>query len=243
MQFLPLIIGAYLVYLIITGIPNFIYRSGINSIVKKDYEKGLETLKKAANMGLKPNKQVQYAYAELKFGDIKKAKQKLNLIIIDGKAKENTKNEAKCILAIVYLNEGEINDARELLDKLYTGGFKHTNFFATYGYVAILTGDSEYYNKVNEEAYEYNKDNLVITDNYAWCKYLDGNYEEAVKIYEEAIEKEPKFPEIYYNYAVVLIKIENNEKAKEMLEKALEQEFFGITTIKKEQVESLLASV
>ena len=242
MQFLPLLIGAYLIYFIITRIPTFIYRNGINALLKKDYEKGLATLERACNMGLKPDKQVQCAYAELKFGDIKKAKKKLNLVILDRKAKDNIKNEARCILAIVYLNEGELQDSRELLDRLYESGFKHTNFFASYGYIAILTGDREYYKKVNDEAYDYNSDNAVIKDNYSWCKYLDGDYDEALRLYEEAMEKEPKFPEIYYNYAMVLMKKENPEKAKEMLEKALEQEFFGITTIKREQVEAMLSN-
>ena len=243
MQYIPYIITAYLIYYIISKIPDFIYRSGIKLIFNKEYEKGLVKLEKAANMWLKPNKQVQCAYAELKFGDIKKAKTKLNIILLDRKAKEVTKNEARCILAIIYLNEGELSDAREVMDKLYKNGFKHTNFFATYGYVAILTGDHEYYNKINDEAYDYNKDNTVILDNYAWCKYLDGNCDEALKLYEEAIERAPAFPEIYYNYAVVLLKKENIEKAKEMLAKALEQEFFGITTIKREQVENMLSKI
>ena len=241
LQYLPLIIGAYLIYFIISKIPVFIYRNGISAIMKKDYEKGLTTLDKTFNMNLKPAQKVQCAYAELKFGDIKKARKKLNLIMLDAKAKENAKNEARCISAIVYLNEGDLNEARELMDALYSVGFKHSNFFATYGYIAILSGDSEYYNRINDEAYDYNKDNVVIQDNYAWCKYLNGDLDEALKLYEEAIEKEPSFPEIYYNYALTLIKKENNEKAKEMLEKALEQEFFGITTIKREQVEAVLA--
>ena len=243
MQFIPYLIIAYVIYYIISKIPVFIYRSGLNLLFKKDYEGGLKKLDKAYDMWLKSDKQVQCAYAELKFGDIKKAKKKLNMIVLDKKAKENTKNEARCILAIVNLAEGERNDAREIMDKLYQNGFKHTNFFATYGYIAILSGDSEYYNKINDEAYDYNKDNTVIVDNYAWCKYLNGNIDEALALYEAEMEKEPKFPEIYYNYAAVLLKKEETEKAKEMLEKALEQEFFGITTIKREQVEGLLGAL
>lgn len=238
-NFIPILIGLFLVYYLWSKRSVLNYNKGIKAINNKDYEKGLSYLEKAVAQGVSPIQEIRAAYAELKFGDIKKARTKINLILLNRSLKENFKNEARCILAIVSLNQGEIEEAREILDKLYKT-YKNTNFYATYGYVAICTGDKEYYTKINKEAYEYNRDNLVICDNYAHTLYLNGEFDKSEKIYEDLIEKNPNFPEAYYNYALVLNEKNNKEKAKEMLNIALEKEFYGITTIKKEQVEDML---
>jgi tetratricopeptide (TPR) repeat protein len=244
LQFVPILIGVYLAYLVITKIPMLIYGSGMKELLqKKDYEKGLLKLERAVSLGVKPMAEVRAAYAELKFGDIKKARLKLNMVLLNNKIKRVFKNEARCIMSIVHLNLGEIEEANEIMGKLYDEGFRNTNYYATYGYLAILSKNPELYNKINDEAYDYNSDSPVILDNYAFCRYLDGDCEKASEIYEKLMEKEPSFPEAYYNYALVLIKLGNREKAAEMLEKALTKDFFGITTIKREKVGQLLDEV
>ena len=238
-----LLIGIYLIYRLIKLYPVLIFNRAAKAITAKDYEKGIKLLEKAVDKGVDPMREIRAAYAELKFGDVKKAKKKFNMVLLNSKIKPNFKNEAKSMMAIALLNDGEKEEALEVMGNLYKIGYKNTNFFASYGYIAALSGDSEFYNKVNDEAYDYNSDNLVICDNYAFCRYLDGEYEKAAEVYESFIEKEPNFPEAYYNYAVTLMKLGDNEKAKEMLEQALTKEFFGITTIKREQVENLLNQI
>ena len=145
------------------------------------------------------------------------------------------------MMAILKLQEGELEEARESLDTLYEKGYRTTNFYATYGYMAILTKDQAFFVNANEEAYQYNPENLVICDNYGLSLYLAGNPDKALSVYEELIAKAPKFPEAYYNYACVLEHAGNLQKAKQMLELSLQQEFSGVTTIAKEQVTDMLA--
>jgi tetratricopeptide (TPR) repeat protein len=238
-NFLPVLIGAFLIYYLWSKRSIINYNKGIKALNNKDFQKGIIYLEKAVAQGVSPMQEIRAAYAELKFGDIKKARIKLNILLLNSKLKENFKNEAKCILAIVHINQGEIEEAREILDNLYKT-FKNTNFYATYGYVAIATGEKEYYTKINADAYEYNSSNTVICDNYAHSLYLNGDYDKSEEIYQDLMEKNPNFPEAYYNYALVLKEKSNIDKAKEMLELALTKEFYGITTIKKEQVEDML---
>ena len=238
-RWIPILLAVYLGYFLWSRRASIPYKRGIKEINNKNYERGLFFLEKAVSQGVKPMQEIRAAYAELKFGDVKKARTKLNMVLLKGGLKENFKNEARCILAIVLINQGEMEEAKEILEKLHKT-HKNTNFYATFGYFALLTGDKEYYTKINEEAYDYNKDSPVICDNYAHMLYLNGEFDKAEKVYRELMEKTPNFPEAYYNYALVLIKKDDIEKVVEQLELALTKEFFGITTIKKEQVEEML---
>ena len=232
----------YVIYILIKRRGNIPYNKGIKLIHEKNYAEALQCLEKAVNIGVAPMLEISAAYAEVKFGDVTKAEQKINMVLLNPKVQRNMKNEARCVLAIINIAKGDINNALEIMEKMYDE-YKTTKFYSTYGYLAIASGDMEFAKKINEEAYEYNSDNDVICDNYGLYLYNAGEYEKAAEIYEKITAKELKFPEGYYNYACVLVKSGDNEKAKEMLEKALSMEYFGVTTIKKSEVESLYNSL
>ena len=232
----------YIIYILIKRRGNFSYNKGVKLINAKNYADGLTMLEKAVEAGVSPSQEIGAAYAEVKFGDIKKGEKKINMVLLNPKVPANMKNEAKCVLAIINIAKNDFKTAREIMDKIYPT-FKTTKFYSTYGYIAIMSGDLEFAKKINEEAYEYNSDNDVICDNYGLYLYNAKEYEKANEIYEKLTDHEVKFPEGYYNYANVLIKLGNKEKAKEMLEKALSMEYFGVTTVKKEEVQALYDSI
>ena len=203
----------------------------------------MELLRKAYKQGLPPAKQIQVAYAELKFGEEREAKKLLNLLLMDAKIKPAVKGQARCMMAIIALQNKEIAEAKEMLESIKESGFVNSNFYATYGYMAILTEDEQYYTDVNEEAYQYNSDNMVICDNYGLCLYKKGEYERAKEIYASFIDKNPNFPEAYYNYGCVLDKLGETRQAIQMLEESLNQEFSGVTTIRQGAVEAYLQSL
>lgn len=232
----------YVIYLFFKKRGNIPYNKGVKLINAKNYADGLTQLEKAVDIGVSPSMEIGAAYAEVKYGDAKKAEQKINMVLLNPKVPRNMKNEARCVLAIINISKNDIKTAREIMDKMYDE-YKTTKFYSTYGYLAIVSGDSEFAKKINEEAYEYNSDNDVICDNYGLYLYNAGEYEKAREIYEKLTEKEIKFPEGYYNYANVLIKLNENQKAKEMLEKALPMEYFGVTTVTKDEVKRLYDSI
>ena len=232
----------YVVYILFKKRGSMIYTKGVKLINQKNYAEGLSYLEKAVEKGVTPIQEISSAYAEVKFGDIRKAETKINMVLLNSKVPQNMKNEARCVLAIINIAKGNIPAAREIMDKMYEN-FKTTKFYSTYGYLAVISGDMEFSKKINEAAYDYNSDNAVICDNYGLHLYNAGEYEKVKEIYEKITEKELKFPEGYYNYANVLIKLGDTQKAKEMLEKALSMEFFGITTVKKEEVIRVYESI
>lgn len=212
------------------------YRKGVQEILAGDACVGMEMLRKAYRQGLTHEQQVQVAYAELKFGEVREAKKILNLLLMDTKAKPPIKAQVRCMMAIIALQNKELTEAREILETLREDGMVNSNFYATYGYMAILTGEREYYIKANEEAYQYDPNHLVICDNYGLSLFHQGELEKAGDIYSNLIDKNPNFPEAYYNYACVLEKSGDIKKAVDMLSEALNQEFSGVTTIRREVV-------
>ncbi len=214
------------------------YRKGVKEVLAGDASVGMEMLRKAYSQGLTPAQQIQVAYAELKFGEVREAKKILNLLLMNSKIKPAIKAQARCMTAIIALQNKELSDAKEILEDIKSDGLVNTNFYATYGYMAILTEDEEYYTKANEEAYRYNPENTVICDNYGLCFFKKGDLEKAKEIYSELMNQNPNFPEAYYNYACVLEKMGDIKQAVEMLGEALNLEFTGVTTIHRGAVEA-----
>lgn len=232
----------YTIYILIKKRGNIPYNKGIKLIQAKNYADGIKYLEKAVDTGVSPMQEITAAYAEVKFGDPVKAERKINMVLLNPKVKVNEKNEARCVLAIINIAKGDILNAKEIADKVYSE-YKTTKLYCTYGYIAIASGDLEFAKRINEEAYEYNSDNDVICDNYGLYLYKVGDYKKAAEIYEKITAKELKFPEAYYNYACVLVEQGDDEKARVMLEKALSMKYFGVTTITRAEVEKLYKSL
>lgn len=232
----------YCIYKLVKSRGNFAFNKATKLINQGNYDDGLKKLEKSVELGVSPMHRVRAAFAELKFGDIDKVPKKLNLILMDTAVKPNIKNEARCVMAIYYIMKNKLEDAKEIMEKVHEN-FKCTRFYQTYGYLAYLTGDTEFMKNANEEAYEYNNTDSVICDNY--CMYLmsEKRFSEAMEIYEKTLETPRNFPEIYYNYAVCLIEAGDKEKAKQMLETALTKPFFNNTTVKREAVDALYRSI
>ena len=181
---------------------------------------------------------IRYAFCELKFGDIKKAK-KMIMYILNEKVPLNIRYEAKSIYAIILYKEGDLEEAKEAMLSVYEN-YKTTNMYCTLGYLFNMLETPEKAVEFNTEAYEYNSDKDVIVDNLAQSYYLMGEYEKAEELYRDLIEKEPAFPEAYYNYGLTLAALNNKDKAKEMFEKALTKSFHNLTTVTIKEVENQL---
>ena len=225
-------------YILFNILPKYKYLyvlKGTNLISEGNIEKGLLIFEKGVtNSKVDYMTKIRYAFLELKFGDIKKAKRTI-LRILSEKIPKGIRYEAKAIFAIILYKEGDLDEAKETMLSVYEN-YKNTNMYCTLGYLFNILETPENAVKFNEEAYEYNKDHAVILDNLGQAYYLLKENKKAIKIYEEAMLKEPKFPEAYYNYALVLLEEGDKDRAKEMLEKALTKPFHNLTTVTKEEI-------
>lgn len=236
---LEFIVVFIIFFILMNLVPRYKYiyiSKGTKLIEAGEVEKGLELFHKGCqSKKVDYMTKIRYAFTELKFGDLKKAKQML-MIVLNEKIPNNIRYEAKSIYALILYKEGQPEDAKEVMLEVYEN-YKNTNMFCTLGYLFNILESPENAVKFNEEAYEYNSDHNVIIDNLGQSYYLNGENEKATEIYEELMEKEPKFPEAYFNYGLVLLKNGKDSLAQEMFNKALEKPFNNLTTITKEEVE------
>ncbi len=241
---LKFILVFVLFYILFNILPKYKYLyvlKGTNLITEGNIEKGLLLFEKGvASSKVDYMTKIRYAFLELKFGDLKKAKKTI-LRMLSEKIPNKIRYEAKAIFAIILYKEGDLEEAKETMLSVYEN-YKNTNMYCTLGYLFNMLETPENAVKFNEEAYEYNSDHAVILDNLGQAYYLLNENEKAIKIYEEVMLKKPKFPEAYYNYALVLLEEGDKDRAKEMLEKALTKPFHNLTTVTKEEIETKLVS-
>ena len=221
-------------------VPSMHIKKGTELILGGNHKEGLELFYKGAmSKHIKPYTKIRYAFLELKYGDIKKAKKVISLLINDAFVDKKMKYEAKAIWALICFMEGDVEQAKEVCENLCKV-YKTTDVYCTMGYIYNLTASPEEAVAFNLDAYEYNSDKDVIADNLAQAYYLNGEYDKAEELYGKIMANPPKFPEAYYNYALVLKELGNKDKAEEMLREALKKEFHNLTTVKKETVEETL---
>lgn len=223
--------------------PALLVKKGTELILNGNHKEGLEFFAKGAmSPKMKPYTKVRYAFLELKYGELKKAKKVISLIINDSFADRKVKCEAKGVWALISYMEGDMEQALEVCDFLYKN-YKNTDVYCTMGYIYNLAKSPEEAVTFNLEAYGYNPDKAVISDNLGQAYYLNGEYEKAEELYEKIMKNPPNFPEAYYNYALVLMKKGDNEKATQMLKEALNKEFHNLTTVSYDAVSDTLKSL
>lgn len=217
----------------------FIWRA-TKMISKGKVKEGLEAFRKACRFKkIAPFTKVRYAFTELKLGDVQKARQMLMQISVDSKIPSNVKYEAKAVFALVLYKEGNLEEAKEVMNEVYEN-YKTTNVYCTLGYLYNILNEPKDAVKFSEEAMGYNDEHPVLIDNYGQALYLDGQYDKALEIYEKLMTKKPNFPEAYYNYALVLRQKGDFVNAFEALCKAVKCSFNNLSTVSKEEVCSLL---
>ncbi len=209
-------------------------------IAKGQVTEGLKAFRKACNhKRIAPFTKVRYAFTELKLGDLSEARKMLMQLGVDKSVPENIKYEAKAVFALVLYKEGNLSEAKDVMNEVYEN-YKTTNVYCTLGYLYNILNDPKEAVRFSEEAMEYNNEHPVLLDNYGQALYLDGQYDKALELYEKLMEKKPAFPEAYHNYALVLLKKGDRDTAADLLEKAAKCSFNNLSTVSKEEIERLL---
>ena len=179
-----------------------------------------------------------YGYILLRTGDCDGARTVLTRASMSA-AKPPLKKRIKSMLALVEWKSGNLDLAIEMLEEVIAD-FKTSMIYQDLGLLYILSGDREKTLSFNKEAYDYNSDDLVITDNMAEAYALCGENEKAAEIYEKLLEKEPHFPEAYYGYGLLLIEMGERERGIELIRQSLDKRFSFLSVKTKDEVLSML---
>lgn len=217
-----------------------------NKYAQRQYPQAMKLFRLADTIGkLSVKNKMLLGYVCLRCGELEDARKHLNLCkgMMSRDSKE--RNRIKNLLALVSWKEGNLSDAIEELEEIVESGYKNTQVYQNLGIFYNLSGDSEKALKFNLEAYEYNKDDLIICDNLADTYALRGEYELSKKHYQEMMERDPKphFPEAYYGYGKTLIALGKKEEGIEMIRQSLEKPFSYLSIHSKEEIEELYRSL
>lgn len=185
---------------------------------------------------------IMYAFLLLKSGKLNEADNMLSNILNAKKTDAHDKYKAKMIYALVLWKKDKIDEAVKLLYEVYDQ-YKNISLYEILGTLLVVKGEAQKAVDFNKEAYDYDKGDTVIIDNFGKSYYLLGQYEKAMEMYKMLLEKKPEFPEAYYNYGLVLLSMGDKEKALENMEDALKYSFSYLSTVTKEEVENKISEL
>lgn len=230
---------AYALYAVRSTVFSF---TGNIAYAKGNVDKALTWFERAFKSGkASPRIITSYAYLLLKSGNISESGKVLNNLL-NTKLSQDDKMYAKSNLALVLWKKGELDNAITMLEEVIST-YKTSVVYGSLGYLYILKGDMDKALEFNMEAYEYNSSNTVIQDNLGQIYYLLKEYDKAIEIYEKLMQSNPAFPEAYYNYGLVLSKKGEYQKALDMAEKACNYKLSFLSTVSKEEIDSLFESL
>ncbi|MCI3922996.1 tetratricopeptide repeat protein [Paenibacillus sp. TRM 82003] len=206
--------------------------------MKGDSVKALSLLEKAhAAKSAMPQHMIGYAYLLMKTGDPARGEQILNEVL-PGLREGEAQMQARVNLATAHWLLGRPEEAVQTLEAVHED-YKNTIVYGNLGYFRLLRGEVEEVLAFNEEAYEYNDNDLTILDNLALNYYRLGRYEEAAEMYVKVMAKTPKHAESYYYYALTLEKLDRGEEAREQARIAADKPLALVTDVTAEDLKRL----
>jgi len=224
-----LLIGAYLIFTVYRNYPTLQATKGSRAYNAGNTEVAMKYFEKAVNHRFaKPYIKSSYGYVLLREGRLEEAEPYLQEAANMKTRDERFRYNNILNLAILAWKKGDIDKALETVLNIKEE-YKNSIMYEILGYLYIAKGDYDKALEVNTEAYEYNKDDNVITDNLAQTYYFLGRNDEAEALYEEIIDY-VKFPEAHYYYGIILWKKGDYLGAYEALENAtrLKNSFLSI---------------
>ncbi|MFH5835447.1 tetratricopeptide repeat protein [Proteiniclasticum sp. C24MP] len=197
-----ILIGAYLIFTVYRNYPTIqatkgsrAYNAGNTDIAMTYFEKAVK------HPFAKPYIKSSFGYVLLREGRLDEAEPYL-LEAAEMKTKdERFKYNNILNLAILNWKKGDIDKAIDIVENIRED-YQNSIMYEILGYLYIAKGDYEKALEFNQEAYDYNKDDNVITDNLAQSYYFLGEYDKAEALYEDTIDY-IKFPEAHYYYGII----------------------------------------
>ena len=229
------LIGVYLLFTVYRNYPTLQATKGSRAYNAGNTEMAMKYFEKAVNHRFaKPYIKSSFGYVLLREGRLEEAEPYLleaaGMKVRDERFKYNN------ILNLAILNwkKGDMDKAVSMVEEI-RGDYRNSIMYEILGYLYIAKGDYEKALEFNKEAYEFNHNDNVITDNLAQSHYFLGQLTEAEALYEEIIDL-VKFPEAHYYYGIIKWKKGDYVSAYDALENATRLKISFLSIVDKEMV-------
>ncbi|MBR5157238.1 MAG: hypothetical protein IKW59_05680 [Clostridia bacterium] len=244
---ISLIIGV-LVSLLVFGV--VFYRKGsafCMAIAMRNYTKGqkikaMNWFERGYKMGMKTEQKITYAYYLLREGRVAKCEEVLSSMLAFRSQKPLEKAQTKATHAMLLMKTGRLYEAIEELEEIFPT-YKNSSTYGSLGFCYLVQGNIQKALEFNEEAYDYNSDDLIIVDNLMQTYAKMGEFEKAYELSQKLMEKEPGFREAYYDVAVIEYQMGKKEDALKRLDHALTIPTSFLTTVSDDIINSLKAKI
>lgn len=242
------LIAGILVSLLVFGI--VLYRRGAAlcmTVAMRRYTQGkkikaMDWFERGYKMGMKTDQKITYAYYLLREGRIGKCEEILAGMLAFRSQKPLEKTKAKANHAMLLMKTGRLYEAIEELEEIFPT-YKNSSTYGSLGFCYLVQGNIKKALEFNEEAYDYNSDDLVIVDNLMQTYAKLDRFDEAYELSKKLMEKEPAFREAYYDTAVIEYQLGKNEDAIKRLEHALTIPTSFLTTVSDDIINSLKTKI
>ncbi len=177
----------------------------------------------------------------LKTGSPVEAERMLSVAVAKAR-KPDEKYNAQMMMSLLLWKKGQVNEAFELLEQVMEN-YRSTAAYSTMGFFHLERGDAGKALAFNREAYEYNRKNPVILDNYGSALLMAGDTAGALRVYDDLMKLEPSFPDAWYNYGRLLEACDRDQEALRMYQTAASKKFWYTTTVSRDEVEDRLSAL
>lgn len=226
--------------------PTLLFLIGNSKYNADKHEEAYKWMKRAYDTTkLAPSLSLTYAYLMIRDGMLSEAEAVINKVTYLNR-RTITKEDmltANLNRAIIKWKQENLSEAIEILEDMYKEGLKSTNLYGTLGYFYLLDNQVQKAMEFNIEGYEYNSDNMIISDNLGASYIANSEFEKADEIYSKLFNLEPQFIEPYYNYGMLMEKRGRYDLAKEYYEKALKYPEKYLSTVKHIDIEAAIENV
>ena len=201
-------------------------------------KKAMNWFERGYKRGMKLNETLTYFYYLLREGEIDRCEEILNGILAFRSAKPQERYQVKSNHAMLLMKTGRLYEAIEELEEIFPK-YKNSTMYASLGYCYLVQGSVQKALEINEEAYDYNSDDVIIIDNLMQTYASLDRFDKAYELSQKLMEKKPGFREAYYDTAVIEYQLEKREDALSRLEYALTIPVSFLTTVSDDMIHSL----
>lgn len=233
---LNLAVGSYLIFAVYRNYPTLVATKGSKAYKAGNTDMAIIYFEKAVNHPFaKPFIKSSYGYVLLREGRLEEAEPYLVEATQEETKDKRLKYNNILNLSILHWKKGDVDEAIRLVEDIKED-YRNSIMYEILGYLYIAKGDYEKALSFNQEAYEFNQDDFVITDNLAQSHFFLKDYDEALKLYDLVIE-EIKFPEAHYYYGLIQWHNENYLEAYHALEKATRLKVSFLSIVNKAMID------
>lgn len=154
--------------------------------------------------------------------------------------------EINFIEAVIYVNDGQLDNGRAVLDYLNQQDGKN--------YYLCLTEMNYWYKRNSEQNYlpwaqramdlaDSDSRRALVTNGLAGFYLKQGRYDQSIKLYRQVAQLDPNDPWAWHNMSIMLVQMKQFKEAKRCNERALNLMEFGAARMIEEEINKNLGSL